>query len=81
MHWINFHIKHTAASQCSIIHLAVWAMRKDFHVSTFFPIHAEMQSCADTEWKMGIMGWVWLLVPLRVCGYHGNGEENLRVVE
>ena len=28
MHWINFHIKHTAASQCSIIHLAVWTMRK-----------------------------------------------------
>ena len=32
MHWINFHIKHTAASQCSIIQLAVWTMRKDFHV-------------------------------------------------
>ena len=27
------------------------------------------------------MGWVWLIVPLRVCGYHGNGEEKLRVVE
>ena len=35
MHWINY-IKHTA-SQCSIIHLAVWAMRKDFHV-IFSPI-------------------------------------------
>ena len=23
MHWINFHIKHTAASQC-VLHLAVW---------------------------------------------------------
>ena len=32
MHWINFHIKHTAAFECSIIHLAVCAMRKDFHV-------------------------------------------------
>ena len=40
-----------------------------------------MQSCADTEWNMGIMGWVWLLVPLRVCGYHGNAEEKVRVVE
>ena len=48
MHWINFHTKHTAASQCSIIHLAVWTMRKDFHV-IFFPIHAVMQSCVDTE--------------------------------
>ena len=47
----------------------------------FSSIHAEMQSCADTEWNMGIMGWVCLLVPLRVCGYHGNGEEKLRVVE
>ena len=27
-------------------------MRKDFHV------HAEMQSCADTEWNMSIMGLV-----------------------
>ena len=27
-------------------------MRKDFHV--IFPIHAEMQSCADTEWNMSI---------------------------
>ena len=25
--------------------------------------------------------WVWLLVPLGVCSYHGNGEEKLRVVE
>ena len=41
----------------------------------FIPIHAEMQSCADTEWNMSIMGWVWLLVPLRGCGYHRNGEE------
>ena len=22
--------------------------------------------------------WVWLLVPLRVCGYHRNGEEKVR---
>ena len=41
----------------------------------FFPRNAEMQSCAHTEWSMSIMGWVWLLVPLRVCGYHRNGEE------
>ena len=34
-----------------------------------------MQSCADTEWNMSIMGWVWLPVPLRVCVYHRNGEE------
>ena len=30
---------------------------------------------------MGIMGWVWLLVPLRVFGYHGNCEEKVRVVK
>ena len=40
-----------------------------------------MQLCADTEWNMGIVGWIWLLVPLRVCGYHGNCEEKVRVVE
>ena len=40
-----------------------------------------MQSCADTKWKTGIMGWLWLLVRLRLCGYHGNGEDKLRVVE
>ena len=59
----TFHIKHTAASQCSIIHRAVWTMRKNFYI--IFYIHAEMQSCADTEWNRSIMGWVWLLVPLR----------------
>ena len=81
MRWINFHIKHTDASQCSIIHLAVWTMRKGLS-RNYSPIHAEMQSCV-TEWKMSIMGWVWLLVPLRVCGYHRNGEEKgkVRVVE
>ena len=42
MYWIN--LKHTAASQCSIILLAVWTMRKDFH--------------GNTEWNMSIMGWV-----------------------
>ena len=31
MHWINFPIK-AHCSQCSIIHLAVCTMRKDFHV-------------------------------------------------
>ena len=51
MHWINFH---TAASQCSLIHLVVWTMRKDFYV-IFSPYIAEMQSCADTEWNMSIM--------------------------
>ena len=45
-----------------LIHLAVWTMRKDFHL-IFSPYNAEMQSCADTEWNMSIMGWVWLLVP------------------
>ena len=50
MHWIIFHIKHTAASQCSIIHIAVWAMRKEFQV--FFP---HTCTCRNTEWKMGIM--------------------------
>ena len=78
MHWINFYIKHTAASQCSITHLAVWTMRKDFHV--IFPtcrnVHAEMQSCRILNGR-----WVWLLVPLKGCGYHGSGEEKLRVVE
>ena len=49
--------------------------------NNFLSKHAEMQSCADTEWKTGVMGWVWLLVPFGVCGYHGNGEERLRVVE
>ena len=72
MHWINFHIKHTAASQC-VLHLAVWTMSS----TQFFP---HTHSCAYTERKMGIIGWVWLLVP-RVCGYHGNGEEKLKVVE
>ena len=67
MHWINFHIKHTAASQCSIIHLAVWTMRKDLHI-IFSTLHVEMQSCADTEWKMGVASFL-----LRVCGYHGKG--------
>ena len=36
-----------------------------------------MQSCADTEWKIGIMnqcGILWF-------GHHGNGEEKFRVVE
>ena len=37
-----------------------------------------MQSCADTEWNMSIMGWVWLLVPLRGDGYHRNGEEKVK---
>ena len=50
-------------------------------IGVIFPHTSEMQSCADTEWKMGIMGWVWLNVPWRVCDYHGNGEEKLRVVE
>ena len=50
MYWINFHI---VASQCSIILLAVWTMRKDFHV--IFPPY--MQKC-KTEWNMSIMGWV-----------------------
>ena len=44
----------------------------DHEKRNFPPIHAEMQSCADTEWKME---WVWLPVPLKGCGYHGNGEE------
>ena len=60
MYWIIFICKHTIASQCSIINLAVWTMRKDFHI--FSPLHAEMQSCADTDCNMSIMGWVWLLV-------------------
>ena len=50
MYWINFH---TAASQCSIILLAVRTMRKDFHVTS--PPY--MQKC-NTEWNMSIIGWV-----------------------
>ena len=34
-----------------------------------------------SEWNMDILGWVWLLVPLRGRGYHGNGEEKVMVVE
>ena len=45
MHWINFHIKHTAASQFSIIHLAVWARRKDFRVL----VHSGGVSCGPTD--------------------------------
>ena len=45
MHWIHFHIKHTAAFQCSIIHLAVCAMRMDFHV--LFPPY--MQKCNHVQ--------------------------------
>ena len=74
MNWIIFHIKHTTASQCSIIHLRSCCLDHEKGLSrNFFSIHAEMQSCADTE--LSIMVWVWLLVPLRVCGYHRNGEE------
>ena len=52
MHWDNFHIKHTAASQCSIIYLAVWTMRKDFHV--IFP--PELQKCNHVQIPNGT--WV-----------------------
>ena len=44
------------------------------------PPYMQMQSRADTE-KMDIMGWVWLIVPLSMCGYHGNGWEKLGVFE
>ena len=75
MHWIIFHIKHTAAYLCSITHLAVWTMRKDFHV-ILFPY---LQNCNHVQ--ILEHGWVWLLVPLKGCGYHRNGEEKLKVVE
>ena len=48
MHWIKFHIKHTAASQCSIIHLAVWTMRKDLHI-IFSPYMQPVKSSRVTH--------------------------------
>ena len=55
-------------------------MRNDFHV-IFFPHTCINAIMCRHYWNMGIMGLVWLLVPLRVCGYHRNGEEKVRVVE
>ena len=71
MHWINFHIKHTAASQCSI---SCCLDHEKGLSRNFFPIHAEMQSCADTEWKCDGCGFpVRVLVHSGVCVLRSNG--------
>ena len=63
MHWIIFHIKHTAAYLCSITHLAVWTMRKDFHV-ILFPYLQNCNHVQILEHGMGVASCpferVWL---------------------
>ena len=54
-------------------------MRKDIHV--IFPPYMQKYNHVQILNGNGYNGWVWFVVPLRVCGYHGNGEKQLMVVE